>query len=207
MATKIDSWKMRACTLLLACAGSVAPPAFAQSPTPATPFVVEYYYKVGWGHQDEFITLFKKNHYPVLRRLKQLGYIRDIGVAYPVNHAGEADRWDMRVTVTFRDANASLPDPAVDKAIIAELYPDKANLRARGKAALRTADRAHRRPGVPGRHRGVGRTCTGRLNGNSGQRRIFEASPGTCTPTCLLGQRSFDRLAVAPKIAGLASSG
>ena len=126
MATMMDSWKMHAYTLLLACAGSLALPALAQSPTPAAPFVVEYYYKVGWGHQDEFITLFKKNHYPVLRRLKQLGYIRDIGIAYPVNHAGEADRWDMRVTVTFRDANASLPDPAVDKTIIAELYPDKA---------------------------------------------------------------------------------
>lgn len=32
----------------------------------------------------------------------------------------------MRVTVTFRDADASLPSPAVDKAIIAELYRDKA---------------------------------------------------------------------------------
>src|SRR5688500_17861870 len=122
---KMDSWKLRAGALLLAGAGTLAPAAFAQAPAPAAPFVVEYTYKVGWGHQSEFIDLFKKNHYPILRRLKQMGYIREIAVAYPMNHAGEADRWDMRVTVTFRDIAASLPDPAVDKAIIAELYPDK----------------------------------------------------------------------------------
>jgi hypothetical protein len=127
---KMDSWKTRACALLLAGTGALAPPAYAQAPAPApvaqaTPFVVEYTYKVGWGHQSEFIDLFKKNHYPILRRLKQMGYIREIAVAYPMNHAGEADRWDMRVTVTFRDIAASLPDPVVDKAIIAELYPDK----------------------------------------------------------------------------------
>jgi len=29
------------------------------------PFVIEYYYKTKWGHADEFITLFRKNHYPV----------------------------------------------------------------------------------------------------------------------------------------------
>ena len=125
MVGTMDRWKTAACTLLLACTGWAATPALAQVTTAGKPFVVEYTYKVGWGHLDEFISLFKKNHYPVLQRLKQLGYIRDIGVAYPVNHAGEADRWDMRVTVTFRDANASLPDPALDKAIIAELYPDK----------------------------------------------------------------------------------
>lgn len=125
----IDGWKTGALALFLACTATHPSVACAQSPTassaPAAPFVVEYTYKVKWGHQGEFIDLFKKNHYPVLKRLKELGYVRDIGVAYPVNHAGEADRWDMRVTVTFRDANAALPDPAVDKAITDALYPDQ----------------------------------------------------------------------------------
>src|SRR6202171_2894708 len=26
------------------------------------PFVIEYYYKTKWGHTDEFLTLFRKNH-------------------------------------------------------------------------------------------------------------------------------------------------
>ena len=37
------------------------------------PFVVEYYYKTKWGHADEFIALFKKNHYPVLKKEVELG--------------------------------------------------------------------------------------------------------------------------------------
>lgn len=125
----IDGWKAVALAWLLAGTAVPMPSALAQSPSasaaPAAPYVVEYYYKTKWGHQGEFIDLFKKNHYPVLRRLKELGYIRDIAVAYPVNHAGESDRWDMRVTVTFRDYQASLPDPAVDASIMPELYPDK----------------------------------------------------------------------------------
>jgi hypothetical protein len=32
------------------------------------PFVVEYYYKVKWGDQQELLDLFKKNHYPLLKR-------------------------------------------------------------------------------------------------------------------------------------------
>ena len=42
---------------------------FSQS-TPATgqPFVVEYYYRAKWGHADEFLRLFKKNHYPLLKK-------------------------------------------------------------------------------------------------------------------------------------------
>ena len=34
------------------------------------PYVIEYYYTARWGHADEFIELFKKNHLPVL--LKQV---------------------------------------------------------------------------------------------------------------------------------------
>ena len=32
------------------------------------PFVVEYYYTAKWGLADEFIQLFRKNHYPVLKK-------------------------------------------------------------------------------------------------------------------------------------------
>jgi len=37
--------------------------------------VVEYYYKARWGFADEFIRLFKKNHFPVLKREIELGHI------------------------------------------------------------------------------------------------------------------------------------
>jgi hypothetical protein len=39
------------------------------------PYVIEYYYKAKWGHAEEFIALFKKNHYPVLKKEIELGRI------------------------------------------------------------------------------------------------------------------------------------
>ena len=43
--------------------------------TKEPPFVVEYYYKTKWGYADEFIRLFKKNHYPVLKKQMENGRI------------------------------------------------------------------------------------------------------------------------------------
>ncbi|MCA1626050.1 MAG: hypothetical protein LC768_16370, partial [Acidobacteria bacterium] len=44
-----------------------------QNPAAARPFTIEFYYKVKWGHFDEFLELYKKNHYPILLRQKKLG--------------------------------------------------------------------------------------------------------------------------------------
>src|SRR3989454_7793528 len=55
-----------------------APPAGASEP-----FVVEYYYKTRWGFADEFIRLFKKNHFPVLKREIELGHIQRVTAEAP----------------------------------------------------------------------------------------------------------------------------
>lgn len=39
---------------------------FAQ--TGNEPFTVEYYYKIKWGSANEFIELWKKNHYPMMKK-------------------------------------------------------------------------------------------------------------------------------------------
>ena len=39
------------------------------------PYTVEYYYKVQWGHQQEFLDLFLKNHYPLLKSIEATGRI------------------------------------------------------------------------------------------------------------------------------------
>ena len=50
---------------------SAASPLWAQGAPPQggadQPYTVEYYYKVQWGHQQEFLDLFLKNHYPLLK--------------------------------------------------------------------------------------------------------------------------------------------
>src|SRR5580692_11944742 len=68
------------------------------------PFVVEYYYKAKWWHADEFLKLFKKNHYPVLKKEMEMGRIAKVWVDQPRYHAAEDGRWDFRVTIVFKNA-------------------------------------------------------------------------------------------------------
>lgn len=110
--------------VLLILPGSALP----QSPSQAgaqQPFVVEYYYQVRWGYADEFIRLFRKNHYPVLRKQVESGRLLAVTAVAPRYHATEDRRWDYRVTIVFRNAQvASEPDPNLD-AIATQLYPDQ----------------------------------------------------------------------------------
>ncbi len=90
-----------------------------------TPFPVEYYYKVEWGHFSEFLALYKKNHYPILVKLQEMGRIVDMRADRPFNHASEASRWDFRYTIVWKNAAVAHEDFDTDP-IIAELYPDRA---------------------------------------------------------------------------------
>ena len=88
------------------------------------PFVVEYYYKTKWGHADEFIALFKKNHYPVLKKELELGRILQVRADQPRYHTTEEGRWDYRITIVFK--NASIANDNFDASeIIKKLYPDQ----------------------------------------------------------------------------------
>ena len=90
----------------------------------SSPYTVEHYYKIKWGYFAEFLELYKKNHYPILKALQDQGHILSMTAHYPINHAGESDRWDMRVTIVFKDTQTTAVDR--DNEIIAELYPDTA---------------------------------------------------------------------------------
>jgi hypothetical protein len=103
-------------------------PAAAQSPnaSPAPqPFMVEYYYKVRWGHQQEFMDLFRKNHLPILLQEKERGRLLDITLTTPRYHGTEEGRWDYRVTLTFRTLAAAFGEGATTEAELRQLYPDK----------------------------------------------------------------------------------
>src|SRR5882724_4835383 len=97
--------KKLAAFVLVAIALSVATqiPAAAQS-APGQPFVVEYYYKAKWGHADEFLQLFKKNHYPLLKKRVEMGRMIKVWMDQPRYHTTEDGRWDYRVTIVFRNA-------------------------------------------------------------------------------------------------------
>jgi hypothetical protein len=88
------------------------------------PFVIEYYYKAKWGHADEFLALFKKNHYPVLKKEMELGRMVKVSMAAPRYHTTEDGRWDFRVTIVFKSA-AIANDNFDSASLIKQLYPDQ----------------------------------------------------------------------------------
>jgi hypothetical protein len=88
------------------------------------PFVVEYYYKAKWGHAEEFIALFKKNHYPVLKKEIELGRILKVFAQVPRYHSTEDGRWDFRTTIVFK--NAQIANDNFDSApLLKQLFPDQ----------------------------------------------------------------------------------
>jgi TRAP-type mannitol/chloroaromatic compound transport system substrate-binding protein len=96
----------------------------AASESSSQPFVIEYYYKAKWGHADEFLALFKKNHYPVLKKEMELGRILKVSMTAPRYHTTEDGRWDYRVTIVFK--NAAIANDNFDSApLIKQLYPDQ----------------------------------------------------------------------------------
>lgn len=88
------------------------------------PFVIEYYYKAKWGHAEEFIALFKKNHYPVLKKEIELGRILKVFAQVPRYHATEDGRWDFRTTIIFK--NAQIANDNFDSMpLLRQLFPDQ----------------------------------------------------------------------------------
>jgi hypothetical protein len=88
------------------------------------PFAVEYYYKMKWGHADEFWELFKKNHYPILKKEIEMGRILEVRATKPRYHSTEDGRWDYRTTIIFK--NAAIAEDNFDSSALAkQLYPDQ----------------------------------------------------------------------------------
>ncbi len=89
---------------------------------------VWYFYRVKWGFQDEFVDLFKRNHYPVLREQMKAGRIVSVKTFVPTYHGdGRAD-WTFAVQIVFQDT-AALTGPSGEADIVRRLYPDQAKFR------------------------------------------------------------------------------
>jgi hypothetical protein len=87
-----------------------------------------YFYRVKWGHQDEFVELFQKNHYPVLKEGIKAGKMTAVRTFVPTYHGdGRAD-WTFAVAITFKDA-AAMVGPSGEEEIVRRLFPDQATFR------------------------------------------------------------------------------
>ena len=112
---------------------AISEAAAAQTAAPGT-VTVEHYYRIRWGSAGEFMELYRKNHAPILAEMRKAGFITAIRTDEPFTHMAGDQRWDLRVTITYRDADAAVTTGgAYDKAseaAIARLYPDRQALRA-----------------------------------------------------------------------------
>lgn len=90
-------------------------------------FIVENYYKVRWGFADEFINLWKLNHYPLLKKAIDKGDIIDVTAVKPKLHSGEDTRWDFKVVLVFKNAKLAF-DEELTTPYKKQLYPDSGKL-------------------------------------------------------------------------------
>jgi hypothetical protein len=113
-------------TLLLS---ALARPLLAQGAPPQggtnDPYAMEYYYKVQWGHQQEFLNLFLKNHYPLLMKEAESGRILSVKIEQPANHTTEDGRWDYRVTIRFKNSTVATTANPDEERFIKQLWPDQ----------------------------------------------------------------------------------
>ncbi len=104
-------------------------PSIAQGAPPqgtaGQPYTMEYYYKIQWGHQQEFLQLFLKNHYPLLKKLIESGRALSVKIETPANHMTEDARWDYRVTIRFKNSTLATTANPDEDALIKQLWPDQ----------------------------------------------------------------------------------
>jgi hypothetical protein len=104
-------------------AGTAQAPASQGAPAQTTTW---YFYTVKWGFQDEFLDLFQRNHYPVLKARMEAGYYSSIRTYQPRYHGdGRAD-WTFAVELVARDDAPNVP---TEEEIVRKLYPDQVKFR------------------------------------------------------------------------------
>jgi hypothetical protein len=89
------------------------------------PYAMEFYYKVHWGHQKEFLDLFLKNHFPLLRKIEESGRILALKIETPANHMTEDSRWDYRVTIVYKNSTVATSANPDEEVLVKKLYPDQ----------------------------------------------------------------------------------
>jgi hypothetical protein len=98
----------------------------AQAPAaqaPGEPKVTWYFYTVKWGFQDEFVDLFQRNHYPVLKAEEKAGRYLSVKTYVPQFHGDGRGDWTFAVELV--EAPNPPKGPTSDE-IVAKLYPDRA---------------------------------------------------------------------------------
>ena len=87
------------------------------------PVEILYFYRTRWGAHEEFLELFRRNHWPILREQLAAGRYTAVELRTPRFHGmGEAG-WDVMVSITYRDW-AAVQEHS-DPSLVTRLYPDQ----------------------------------------------------------------------------------
>ena len=89
---------------------------------------VAYFYRTRWGAHDEFVELFERNHWPILRDQLASGRFLAVEASTPRFHGDGRAEWDFMVTITYSDWAAV--EAHADAEIAGRLFPDIARHRA-----------------------------------------------------------------------------
>jgi DNA-binding PadR family transcriptional regulator len=71
------------------------------------PRTSQAYYKIQRGHEKEWVSLYTRYHYPLLKALKEKGYIRSITLLTRDRHHLSPD-WDYELQIVWRDKVAQV---------------------------------------------------------------------------------------------------
>ena len=85
--------------------------------------VIWYFYTVKWGFQDEFMDLFQRNHYPLLKAREKAGQYAAVRTFVPEFHGDGRSDWTFAVELVV-PPNA--PTTPTNEEFIAKMYPDRA---------------------------------------------------------------------------------
>jgi hypothetical protein len=111
---------LRCLTLLIAVGSIFQQMAPAQNATGQTT-ITENYYKCIPGHQQDFLQLFMKNHYPLFEKGLASGRLISVRVETPAVYMPEDVRWDYRVTIKSKGPS----NPGEEAALKQQLWPDQ----------------------------------------------------------------------------------
>ena len=96
----------------------------AQEASKEEPVTAAYFYKVKWGYQNEFLELYKRNHYPVLEAMVKSGRLVEVQTWTPRFHGDGRSDWTFMSVLIFTSWGA-MADNSEEQKIIQDLFPDQ----------------------------------------------------------------------------------
>ena len=131
---KLLGWMAALACLTMGSAAQAQAQSSAPAAQPTQTVTLEGYYRIKWGQVKKFKELYERNHAPLLRELQRQGLITAFKMEEPLLHMAGGPRWDLRVTLTFRDPEVAIGiGGTYDKAWEAaqkKHFPEKAKLDA-----------------------------------------------------------------------------